>query len=132
MTEMHPLDKLCTNCRVRIFDNTSNKMYTHPAMLQSLDDVSGVVLGLYAANEQKATLMSVELSDDPATVPIQLHLRFKDSMLLRSTARDVEGYSVDLTKFIQATSDALRKVYDGKFGMDRPRQIQPVTWEDLI
>lgn len=136
--ELHPLEKLCIRCHLRLYDSASGRSYTHPVFLNSLEEVSGVILGMYAPNH-KATLMTVELSDDPTVLPTQLHLRFDDDMF------NLGGYSSDGTQrdpalaranfetAISAIATTLRAVYDGVFGLDRVRKSQPeLEWEDLL
>lgn len=135
---MHPLDQLCTSCRLRIYDGASGRSYTHPVLLNSLEEVSGVILGMYASH-QKATVMTVELSDDPTMLPTQLHLRFKDRMFpdveraSEYAQQDSARSRAALENAIRAIYVTMRAVYDGAFGSDRVRKGEPVlAWEDLL
>ena len=135
--ELHPLDKLCIRCRLRIHDGASGRSYTHPVVLDSLEEVSGVILGMYASN-RKATLMTVELSDDPTVLPTQLHLRFDDGMFPgieppEHAQQDPTLARANIENSIRAIATTLRNVYDGVFGLDRVRQAKPIlAWEDLL
>lgn len=135
--ELHPLDKLCIRCRLRIHDGASGRSYTHPELLDSLEEVSGVILGLYAS-DRKATLMTVELSDDPTVLPTQLHLRFDDGMFpgiepAEYAQQDPTLARANIENSIRAIATTLRNVYDGVFGLDRVRQAKPIlAWEDLL
>lgn len=136
--ELHPLDKLCIRCRLRIHDGASGRSYTHPVLLDSLEEVSGVILGTYAS-ERKATLMTIELSDDPTVLPTQLHLRFEDRMFpdveraSEYAQQDPARAKAALEIAIRAISVTLRNVYDGTFGLDKVRKGEPaLAWEDLV
>lgn len=136
--ELHPLEKLCIRCRLRIYDGASGKSYTHPVFLNSLEEVSGVILGTYASH-RKATLMAIELSDDPAVLPTQLHLRFEDGMFpdvehaVEYAQQDPARARAAFENAIRAISVTLQNVYDGVFGLDRVRKSQPeLEWEDLL
>lgn len=134
--ELHPLDQLCTSCRLRIYDSASGRSYTHPTLLNSLEEVSGVVLGMYAPS-RKATLMTIELSDDPAMLPTQIHLRFDDDMFNfgeDDAQHDPVRARKNLEIALRAIATTLRRVYEGVFGSDRVRKGgRPVlAWEDLL
>lgn len=135
--ELHPLEKLCIRCRLRIYDSTSGRSYTHPVFLNSLEEVSGVILGMYTPS-CKATVMTIELSDDPTMLPTQLHLRFKDRMFpgiepAEYAQQDPTLARANIENSIRAIATTLRNVYDGVFGLDRVRQAKPIlAWEDLL
>ena len=136
--ELHPLEKLCIRCRLRIYDSASGRSYTHPVLLDSLEEVSGVILGTYVSH-YKATVMTIELSDDPTVLPTQLHLRFQDRMFpdVQSASeyaqQDPSSAKSALENAIRAISVTMRNVYDGAFGPDRVRKSQPsLAWEDLL
>ena len=135
---LHPLEKLCIRCRLRIYDSASGRSYTHPVVLDSLEEVSGVILGLYAS-DHKATVMTIELSDDPTVLPTQLHLRFTDGMFsdvdhsYEYAQQDPARARATLENAIRAIATTLINVYDGVFGLDKVRKSQPVlAWEDLV
>lgn len=136
--ELHPLEKLCIRCRLRIHDGASGRSYTHPVLLDSLEEVSGVILGTYVSH-YKATLMTIELSDDPTVLPTQLHLRFEDRMFpdvqraSEYAQQDPASAKAALEIAIRAISVTLRNVYDGVFGLDKVRKSQAsLAWEDLL
>lgn len=136
--ELHPLEKLCIRCRLRIHDGASGRSYTHPVLLDSLEEVSGVILGMYAS-DRKETVMTVELSDDPTVLPTQLHLRFKEGMFpdveraSEYAQQDPARARASLENAIRAIAVTLRNVYDGAFGPDRVRKGEPsLAWEDLL
>lgn len=136
--ELHPLDKLCTRCRLRIHDDASNKSYTHPVFLNSLEEVSIVILRRYVFNHRKKTVITVELSDDPAILSTLMYLRFEDGMFsnveLSELAQQVPARArADFEDAIRTIATTLRAVYDGVFGSDRVQKAQPVlSWEDLL
>lgn len=136
--ELHPLDKLCTRCRLRIHDSASGRSYTHPVLLDSLEEVCGVILGMYASN-RKETVMTIELSDDPTVLPTQLYLRFKEGMFpdvehaSEYAQQDPARARATLENAIRAIAVTMRSLYDGVFGSDRVRKVQPsLAWEDLL
>ena len=135
---MHPLDQLCTSCRVRIHVGSTNDLYTHPTLLDSLAEVSGVVLGLYVSAGRPETLMSIEISDDPATVPTRLILRFKKDMFSHDEPPEYVEKNLELARkrledAIGAIAQTMRSVYSSTFYKGGMQELcAELEWEDLI
>ena len=138
MRGMHPLDQLCTSCRVRIHVGSTNELHTHPVLLDSLEEVSGVVLGLYVSAGRPETLMSIEISDDPATVPTRLVLRFEKDMFSYDEPPEYAERNLELARkrledAINVIAQTMRNVYNATSykGGVQELCVGP-EWEDLI
>lgn len=139
MRGMHPLDQLCTSCRVRVHVGSTNELHTHPVLLDSLEEVSGVVLGLYVSAGRPETLMSIEISDDPVTVPTHLILRFDKDMFSYDEPPEYAQKNPELARkrledAINVIAQTMRSVYSAVSsykGSMRELRVEP-EWEDLI
>ncbi len=138
MRGMHPLDQLCTSCRVRIHVGSTNDLHTHPTLLDSLEEVSGVVLGLYVSAGRPETLMSIEISDDPVTVPTRLVLRFEKDMFSHDDPPEYAQRNPELARkrledAINVIAQTMRNVYNAASykGGVQELCVGP-EWEDLI